>query len=108
MNNLGIDFTADLQGAISDLPNTITIGNREYDCVADEERSSIDVQNEGVYEMFDRNVHLPLSSVASVPAKRAVVSVDEKKYYVHNVNRQPESDTLILVLRREDGSTAEN
>ena len=104
-NRLGINFKRDLQEVIEDLPNFIKIGVVQYNCVADEERSGIDVEEQGAYLTYERSVVLPLSEVQTIPDKQDVVTVDDIKYYVFDVNRQYESDTLMLMLRREDGDT---
>lgn len=103
-NNLGIDFADDLEQAIDDLPSTLTVNSVEYQVVADEERRSIELEDAGTYAIYDRNVYAILSEFATVPAVRSTVTLGSVKYYVVDVQRQPETDTLNLTLRREDGS----
>lgn len=108
MNNLGIDFTYDFGQIIDDLPNTLTVGTREYCCIADEETKSIEAEDEGAYTVFDRLVYLTLSSVRAVSEVQDVVTLDEVKYYVADIGKHEESDSLTYTLRRRSGGTTLN
>ena len=103
-NNLGIDFRDDLEQAINDLPNTLTSGTRRYQVIADDERRAVEVEEPGRYAVYDRSVVCVLSQFPSVPAIQSVVTLDTVKYYIVDVQRFFETDTLRLTLRREDGN----
>ena len=102
-NRLGIDFTADLAGAIADLPATLTVGARKYAVVAGDEVRALDVTEPGRYATYDRSVTLPLSAMPALPALQSTVTLDDVKYAVADLSRDRETDTLTLTLRREDG-----
>ena len=108
MNDLGINFTADLGSAIADLPNALTIGARDYCCIADEERAALDVEETGRYTTYERNVHLLLSDFPTLPVLQSTATLDELIYWIADITRHDESDTLIFALRRRDGGTASN
>jgi hypothetical protein len=103
VNNLGIDFTGDMEQAINDLPNTLTVGSRTYNVVADDERRSVEVLDEGQYATYDRNVTAILSQFRTVPAIQSTVTLDDLKYFVADLTRNRETDTLVMTLRRSDG-----
>lgn len=103
MNRLGINFTADLAEAVADLPATLTVGSRQYSVIADAERRSLDVVEPGRYAVYDRTVTIPLSAIKAVPALQSTVTLDAIAYWVADVSRDRETDTLAITLRREDG-----
>ena len=103
MNRLGINFTADLQTAINDLPNVLAVGARRYNCVADDERRMVEVEEAGRYAIYERTVTLVKSTMKDVPALQSTVTLDTIKYQVESSSVFTESDTVILTLRRSDG-----
>ena len=107
-NNLGINFAEDMEQVINDLPSVLTIGVRKYQCVADDERRSIEVEDEGFYQVYDREVTLPYSAVETMPDIQDVVTLDTVKYWIADKTNHLQTDTLILTLRRRDGGTTLN
>jgi len=103
-NNLGIDFGGDLEAAINDLPNALIVGARQYSVVADDERRTVEIEEPGQYAVYDRSIVCVLSQFASVPAVQSVVTLDTVKYYIVDLQRFFETDTLRMTLRREDGN----
>ena len=103
-NNLGIDFAADLGQVIADLPNVLIIGAARYFVAADDERRSNEVVDEGQYAIYDRNVTGILSQFRAIPAIQSTCTLDAVKYYVADVSRNTETDTLTMTLRRQDGA----
>jgi len=100
---LGIDWTGDLQGCIDDLGTSITIGNRCADCVLTPEMRALDVEEMGAYKTYARQAILPLSTLTTVPAIQSTVTTEDRIYYIADITRHDESDTLVLELRRDDG-----
>ena len=103
-NKLGIDFRGDLEAAINDLPNTLTVGVRRYQVVADDERRAVEVEEPGRFAIYDRSIVAVLSQFPSVPAIQSTVTLDSVQYYIVDGQRFWETDTLRLTLRREDGN----
>lgn len=101
-NHLGIDFAADLGQAIADLPSVLLIGGNRYFVAADDEARSQEVAEESTTAIYDRRVTGCLSRFRAVPAIRSTCTLDNVKYYVADVTRNIDTDTLYLTLRRED------
>lgn len=102
-NALGIDFAADLATAIGDLPTDVTISGRVYQMTVDDERRALEIEEPGRYATYDRVATCALSTFRTIPALQTMATIDGQKYFIADIVRNRETDTLQFTLRREDG-----
>ena len=99
-NTLGIDYAEDTGEQICDSGQQVKIGSTWIECVAGDERRTAEIVEESGIEVYEREVQILKSAVASTPRQNSTAVIGGVRYFVYDLQVDAYGGTILLYLRR--------